>query len=54
MIYIGADHGGYKMKEQLKKFLQKQKLEFVDVGAKSLKPADDYPYYASKVAKKVE
>ena len=53
MIYIGADHGGYKLKEQLKKFLTKKKLEFLDVGAKSLKVGDDYPDYAKLVAKKV-
>ncbi len=53
MIYIGADHGGFKMKEQLKKFLQKQKLDFTDVGAKTLKAGDDYPDYAKLVAKKV-
>lgn len=53
MIYIGADHGGYKMKEQLKKFLKKQKLEFVDLGSKTLKKDDDYPDYAKLVAKKV-
>ena len=53
MIYIGADHGGYKLKEQLKKFLIKQKHEFVDVGAKKLKAGDDYPDYAKLVGKKV-
>ena len=53
MIYIGADHGGYKLKEQLKKFLAKKKLEFVDVGAKKLKAGDDYPDYSKIVGKKV-
>ncbi len=53
MIYIGADHGGYKLKEQLKKFLLKKKIEFVDVGAKKLKAGDDYPDYAKLVGKKV-
>jgi RpiB/LacA/LacB family sugar-phosphate isomerase len=53
MIYIGADHGGYKMKEQLKKFLQKKKLDFTDVGAKKLVKHDDYPDYAKLVGKKV-
>lgn len=53
MIYLGADHGGYKLKEQLKKFLTKKKLEFVDVGAKKLKAGDDYPDYAKIVGKKV-
>lgn len=41
------------MKEQLKKFLTKKKLEFVDVGAKKLKAGDDYPDYAKIVGKKV-
>lgn len=53
MIYIGADHGGYKLKEQLKKFLAKQKFDFTDVGAKKLVKNDDYPDYAKLVAKKV-
>lgn len=53
MIYIGADHGGYKLKEQIKKFLLKQKLEFDDVGAKKLVAGDDYPDYAKLVGKKV-
>lgn len=53
MIYIGADHGGYKLKTDLKKFLEKKNLEFVDVGAKKLKVGDDYPDYAKLVAKKV-
>ncbi len=53
MIYIGADHGGYKLKASLKKFLQQKNLEFIDVGAKTLKVGDDYPDYAKLVAKKV-
>ena len=53
MIYIGADHGGYKMKEQLKKFLTKQKLDVIDVGAKKFVDGDDYPDYAKLVGKKV-
>ncbi len=53
MVYIGADHGGYKLKASLKKFLQQKKLEFTDVGAKTLKVGDDYPDYAKLVAKKV-
>lgn len=53
MIYIGADHGGYKLKEQIKKFLSKKKLDFEDLGAKTLKAGDDYPDYAKLVAKKV-
>lgn len=54
MIYIGADHAGYKLKEALKKHLQKNKIEVKDVGAKSFVKKDDYPDYAKKVAKKVQ
>ncbi|QQS23202.1 RpiB/LacA/LacB family sugar-phosphate isomerase [bacterium] len=53
MIYIGADHGGYKLKEHLKKILAKRKLDFKDMGALTFKPDDDYPDYAAKVAKQV-
>lgn len=53
MIYIGADHGGYKLKEHLKKFLAKQKREVADLGAKTLRAGDDYPDYAAKVAKEI-
>jgi RpiB/LacA/LacB family sugar-phosphate isomerase len=49
MIYIGADHGGYKLKEQIKKILAKQKQEFIDVGAKKIVVGDDYPDYAKLV-----
>jgi ribose 5-phosphate isomerase B len=53
MIYIGSDHGGYKLKEHLKKFLKRQDLEFKDLGAEKFKDGDDYPDYASKVAKQI-
>lgn len=52
-IYIGADHGGFLMKEFLKTELIKQGYVVEDCGAFSLDPADDYPLYAQTVAKKV-
>lgn len=54
MIYIGSDHGGFKLKEDLKKFLKGKKIAFVDVGPAKLNPKDNYPQYASKVAKRVQ
>lgn len=33
MIYLVADHRGYKLKEQVKKFLTEQKIKFIDGGA---------------------
>ncbi len=53
MIYLASDHGGYKLKEQVKKFLEKQKLAFKDLGPAKFKDGDDYPDYGAKVAKQV-
>ena len=53
MIYIGADHRGYKLKEALKIYLKELNFDFEDLGAKELIPDDDYPDYATLVAKKV-
>ena len=52
-IAIGADHGGYKLKEEIKKYLKELELEFVDVGTNS-EERTDYPIYASKVAKLIQ
>ncbi len=52
-IIIGADHGGFKLKEQIKKWLQTLDYKVVDVGAKQLDPQDDYPQFAFAAAKKV-
>jgi len=53
MIYIGADHAGYNLKEELKKYLQESGFEFEDLGNKELEMGDDYPDFAFEVAKKV-
>lgn len=53
MLYIGADHRGFELKEHLKKWLTNKKLYFFDVGAMELKEDDDYPDFAAKVAESV-
>lgn len=53
MIYIGADHGGFRLKETIKKFLKKDGVKVTDLGARKLQPKDDYIGYAALVAKKV-
>lgn len=53
MIYLGADHGGFKLKEKIKVWLAEWKLPFEDVGAHTLDPEDDYPQFAFAVAEKV-
>jgi ribose 5-phosphate isomerase B len=51
-IAIGADHGGFTLKERLKPLLQSLDLEFRDVGVFDEKPAD-YPDIAVQVAELV-
>jgi|SRR5579872_235947 len=53
MLYIGSDHGGYALKEDLKKFLESQKIPFVDLGPNRIDPKDDYPEFSAKVAREV-
>jgi len=52
-IYIGADHRGFLLKEHLKPFLKGLGYEVMDMGAEALVEDDDFPVYASAVAKKV-
>ena len=52
-IAIGADHGGYEMKERMKKYITEELgHECVDVGTFSTKRCD-YPDYAFMVAEAV-
>jgi len=52
-IYIGADHGGFYLKQRLLDFLRCNKYIVVDEGDKTLDIDDDYPQFAAKVAAKV-
>ena len=52
-IAVGADHGGYELKELIKKHLQNKGIEVKDYGAFSLDKSDDYPDFAFPVAKSV-
>lgn len=49
MIAIGADHGGYKLKEEIKKYFNEIGIEYKDYGTDS-EERTDYPIYAKKVA----
>jgi len=51
-IAIGADHGGFALKEMLKRLLESIGLSVRDVGVYEEKPAD-YPDQALKVAELV-
>jgi ribose 5-phosphate isomerase B len=51
-VYIGADHAGYEMKEELEQFLKSKGVMVEDLGTHSTESAD-YPDFAHLVAEKV-
>lgn len=51
MLYIGSDHGGYKLKEQLIKYLESVDEPFKDLGAYDFNEKDDYPDFAGEVSR---
>ena len=53
LIFLGADHAGFKLKEDIKKFLDKLGFEYMDLGVYSDETSSDYPKTAFKLANKV-
>lgn len=53
LIYIGSDHKGFELKEDLKKFLKNKGYEVIDVGNGSYDKNDDYPDFSSLVGRAV-
>lgn len=53
MIYLGADHRGFKLKERIKVWLKEWGEKYEDMGNVSYDKDDDYPDYVSKVAEAV-
>lgn len=51
-IAIGADHGGYHLKEEIKQLLDSMGTPYEDVGC-NCEQSVDYPDYALPVAEKV-
>jgi len=52
-IAIGADHGGFELKNELAGQLKQAGHEVVDVGAHAYDASDDYPDFARLVAETV-
>jgi ribose 5-phosphate isomerase B len=52
VVAIGADHGGFELKEQLKGYLRDWGYKFLDLGTDST-AAVDYPDFAEAVANAV-
>ena len=53
MIYLGADHRGFELKEKIKQWLSEWGYPFEDMGALEYNKEDDYPDFAKAVAEKV-
>lgn len=53
MIALGADHGGFQIKEAIKKYLEEQNIAYNDFGTNS-EESVDYAPIAAKVAHSVE
>lgn len=52
-VGLGADHGGFEMKEQLARLLRDNGHQVIDFGNHVLDTDDDYPDYAIPLARAV-
>ena len=52
-MVLASDHAGFKLKEEIKKFLIKKKRKVVDLGTENTSSVD-YPDYAHLLSKKME
>jgi ribose 5-phosphate isomerase B len=53
MIYLGSDHAGWKLKQEVKKILDGLSAAYKDLGNAMEDPNDDYPDYAFAVGEAV-
>ena len=53
MIAIGSDHGGYRLKEEIKRYLDEKGIIYNDCGTYS-EESVDYPNIAKEVAKRIQ
>lgn len=53
MIAIGSDHGGYELKEEIKKYLDEKEIAYKDFGTFS-EERTDYPIYGKSAIKAVQ
>ncbi len=53
MIAIGSDHGGYQLKEEIKKYFKEKQIPYRDLGCMNEERVD-YPNIAKEVAKQVQ
>jgi len=54
MIYLGADHRGYQLKEKIKRWLKEWGWDYQDLGNTKYEPEDDYPDFGKGVVAKLQ
>lgn len=54
MIFVAADHNGFRLRERVLLYLLRRGEETYDLGAHELKADDDFNLYAAKVAREVK
>tara|TARA_Y100000590_G_scaffold343456_1_gene392439 strand:+ start:364 stop:789 length:426 start_codon:yes stop_codon:yes gene_type:complete len=52
-LILASDHAGFKLKEEIKKFLVKKRKKVVDLGAYNTKSVD-YPDFAHRLSNKIK
>lgn len=53
VIALGADHGGFLLKEAIKIYLNSKNIKYIDFGTNSSQSVD-YPIYAKKVVNSIK
>lgn len=48
-VFIGADHNGFRLRNNLLRYLKRAGYDVVDDGDAKLNPDDDFPVFAQKV-----
>jgi len=51
-VLLASDHAGFKLKEEIKRYLIKKRKKVLDLGTKNTSSVD-YPYYAHLLSKKM-
>ena len=51
-VAVASDHGGYKLKEKVKQYLESRDIDVIDLGTNS-EESVDYPEYGRACAKAV-
>ena len=52
-VFLASDHAGFKLKEEIKKYLIKKRKKVLDLGTKNTSSVD-YPDYAHLLSKKMK